>query len=341
MFIGIDVGEPAKGFHVALISGPGPSPDGLFQSKEAPAVVEYLSKHAASPQIIAIDAPPKSTRRRIETRAAEREVRSAGFRVLWTPPEEGQRQPWMENGARLWSLLKKAFPTAQIVEAFPTAASRGLALHASASLDLRLLTGHRVRKHYMDFLDAVLAALVAKTISEGRAGLFGPDDELGPIYALAAPRLRLTLVFVLRRDGQDVLLGEKKRGFGAGYWNGFGGKIEAGESVPQAARRELLEEAGIDCDDLRARGRLLFSFEGRQDLMDVTVFTGQNLIGQPRETDEMRPRWIKASAIDYDQMWPDDRYWLPRVLAGRDIEAYFHLDANHNILLHNIIDIGP
>ena len=33
----------------------------------------------------------------------------------------------------------------------------------------------------------------------------------------------LTLVFL--RNGSKVLLGMKKRGFGVGKWNGFGGKV--------------------------------------------------------------------------------------------------------------------
>jgi len=45
----------------------------------------------------------------------------------------------------------------------------------------------------------------------------------------------LTLAFV-RRPG-EILLGYKKRGFGAGKWNGFGGKVEIGETVEDAAKR--------------------------------------------------------------------------------------------------------
>ena len=47
-------------------------------------------------------------------------------------------------------------------------------------------------------------------------------------------------------DGQGrVLLGRKKRGMGLGKWNGFGGKIEAGETMRQCAVRELREECGL------------------------------------------------------------------------------------------------
>lgn len=50
-----------------------------------------------------------------------------------------------------------------------------------------------------------------------------------------------TLCFPVRPDGK-VLLGRKKRGFGVSKWNGFGGKIEAGETFLQCAVRELREE---------------------------------------------------------------------------------------------------
>ena len=53
-----------------------------------------------------------------------------------------------------------------------------------------------------------------------------------------------TLVFVRRDDGA-VLLGKKRRGFGVDKWNGFGGKVRSGESLRQAAVRELQEEVGL------------------------------------------------------------------------------------------------
>lgn len=53
----------------------------------------------------------------------------------------------------------------------------------------------------------------------------------------------LTLCMVMK-DGK-LLLGMKKRGFGMGRWNGFGGKVEAGESIEEAAKREVFEESGL------------------------------------------------------------------------------------------------
>ena len=48
----------------------------------------------------------------------------------------------------------------------------------------------------------------------------------------------LTLAFI--RDGERLLLGMKKRGFGAGKWNGFGGKVDPGETILQGAVRYIV-----------------------------------------------------------------------------------------------------
>lgn len=44
-----------------------------------------------------------------------------------------------------------------------------------------------------------------------------------------------TLAFI--RRGNQVLLGLKKRGFGEGKWNGFGGKLNPNETLADAAQR--------------------------------------------------------------------------------------------------------
>lgn len=46
------------------------------------------------------------------------------------------------------------------------------------------------------------------------------------------------LVIPTSTDGK-LLLGKKLRGFGEGFWNGFGGKVSKGESIVDAAIREV------------------------------------------------------------------------------------------------------
>ena len=48
-----------------------------------------------------------------------------------------------------------------------------------------------------------------------------------------------TLAFV--RESARILLGYKKRGFGEGRWNGFGGKVEPGEMIEEAAKRYRMQ----------------------------------------------------------------------------------------------------
>lgn len=43
---------------------------------------------------------------------------------------------------------------------------------------------------------------------------------------------------IVEKNGR-LLLGLKKTGFGSGYYNGFGGKVEPGETIAQAAHREV------------------------------------------------------------------------------------------------------
>ena len=90
--------------------------------------------------------------------------------------------------------------------------------------------------------------------------------------------LKLTLVFVFR-DGQ-VLLGLKKRGFGEGLWNGFGGKVNEGETILEGAIRELNEESGLTGKNLEQVALLYFDFEkdlGKYKELEIHVLKHQRL----------------------------------------------------------------
>lgn len=131
-----------------------------------------------------------------------------------------------------------------------------------------------------------------------------------------------------------VLLGMKKRGFGVGRWNGFGGKVEQGESIEEAAGREVREEAGLEVVDMQEVGSLIFSFESDPErVLEVRVFRITQFSGEPKETEEMRPQWFTEDEIPYDHMWSDDRLWLPMLLQGKRFHGTFHFDrpsdANH------------
>lgn len=113
-----------------------------------------------------------------------------------------------------------------------------------------------------------------------------------------------TVCFVLDRSAQRLLLGLKKRGVGVGKYNGFGGKLELGETAHQATARELWEESGITVipEWLQPMGHV--TFPHAQQRMHVFVVTQWQ--GTPQESAEMRPCWFPLATIPYAQMWPTD-----------------------------------
>jgi 8-oxo-dGTP diphosphatase len=134
----------------------------------------------------------------------------------------------------------------------------------------------------------------------------------------------VTLVFCLDKPANTVLLGVKKRGFGAGHVVGIGGGLEPGESAVQAAVRELWEETRVQAklEDLRAMGSLEFVFEGRPAWhMRAALFTTARWSGEAQETDEIAPVWCDLDALPLERMWADVPLWLPRVLRGGKLEA--------------------
>uniref|UniRef100_A0A8C7H202 Oxidized purine nucleoside triphosphate hydrolase n=1 Tax=Oncorhynchus kisutch TaxID=8019 RepID=A0A8C7H202_ONCKI len=116
-----------------------------------------------------------------------------------------------------------------------------------------------------------------------------------------------------------VLLGMKKRWFGAGKWNGFGGKVQPGETIEEAARRELQEESGLTVD---------------KQLLDVHVFRADNYNGEPTESDEMSPQWFDSDKIPFGQMWVDDILWFPLMLQKKFF-GYFKFQG-HDLMTLSI-----
>lgn len=134
------------------------------------------------------------------------------------------------------------------------------------------------------------------------------------------------LTLCLIHDKTKILLGMKKKGFGIGSWNGFGGKVEENESIEEAAKRELREESGLEAVDITKRGIIEFEFENDPKILEVHIFYVGKFEGEPKESDEMKPQWFNVDEIPYEQMWTDDAHWMPIFLKGKKFKGKFLFD---------------
>ena len=137
----------------------------------------------------------------------------------------------------------------------------------------------------------------------------------------------------------EILLAMKKRGFGQGKWNGVGGKVDPkkDKSIVEATIRETKEEIGVLTEDLTKVALLRFRFPYKVEWdQDVHVFLTNKWSGQPKESEEMNPKWFLIKDIPYQKMWDDDKIWLPHILTGKKLEADFIFKEGEIIKEHKI-----
>jgi 8-oxo-dGTP diphosphatase len=143
------------------------------------------------------------------------------------------------------------------------------------------------------------------------------------------------LCFLIQED--QVLLIYKKRGFGKNKWNGPGGKKKVHETHEAATIREIKEEVNLQIHSLEKVGILDFFFiKPTKEQIQVHVYTSHHFHGIIQESEEAKPRWFKFTDIPFDQMWSDDKYWLPAVLSGQSVRGHFIFDQNNQLLNYHL-----
>ncbi len=127
-----------------------------------------------------------------------------------------------------------------------------------------------------------------------------------------------TLGYVLSPDGRQVLMlhrNARADDHHLGKYNGLGGKVEPDEDVLAGMRREIAEEAGIECTTLSLRGTISWPGFGKHGedwlgfVFVVTAFTGTPLDRNPEGALE----WVAIDRLHELPMWEGDREFLPLV----------------------------
>ena len=127
-----------------------------------------------------------------------------------------------------------------------------------------------------------------------------------------------TLGYVLSPDRRQVLMIHRNTRPGdhhLGKYNGLGGKVERDEDVVAGMRREIQEEAGIECTDMQLRGTISWPGFGKQgeDWFGF-VFVIHAYEGTPHEGNhEGTLEWVDLDQLHMLPMWEGDRHFLPLV----------------------------
>lgn len=130
-----------------------------------------------------------------------------------------------------------------------------------------------------------------------------------------------TLAYVFSPDGSRVLMIHRNARPGDahfGKYNGLGGKLEPGEDVVAGVRREVREEAGIECESIHLAGTISWPGFGKNGedwfgfIFRVNRFSGTPLASNPEGTLE----WVEVERVPSLPLWEGDRHFLPLVFAG-------------------------
>ncbi|MEO8010918.1 MAG: 8-oxo-dGTP diphosphatase [Dokdonella sp.] len=127
-----------------------------------------------------------------------------------------------------------------------------------------------------------------------------------------------TLGYVLCADRSQVLLIHRNARADdqhLGKYNGLGGKMDPDEDVVTCMRREIREEAAIDCEDMHLRGTISWPGFGKlgEDWLGF-IFLITRYSGVPLERNaEGTLEWKPIDGLLELPLWDGDRHFLPLV----------------------------
>jgi 8-oxo-dGTP diphosphatase len=131
-----------------------------------------------------------------------------------------------------------------------------------------------------------------------------------------------TLGYIFSPDSARVLMihrNARPNDAHFGKYNGLGGKLEPGEDVVAGMKREIREEAGIECTAMQLAGTISWPGFGKNGedwfgfIFRITAYTGTPLTANAEGTLE----WVEVPRVESLPLWDGDRYFLPLVFDFR------------------------
>jgi 8-oxo-dGTP diphosphatase len=144
-----------------------------------------------------------------------------------------------------------------------------------------------------------------------------------------------TIGYILSPDKEEVLLihrNARKDDDHLGKYNGLGGKMEPNEDIVTAMRREIHEEAGIECTEISLRGTVNWTgFGPSHENWLGFIFLIEKYEGTPYTSNEEGTlEWVPRTAINSLPMWEGDKHFLPLVFDEdpRPFHGYMPYDGD-------------
>ncbi|HIJ78137.1 MAG: 8-oxo-dGTP diphosphatase [Desulfobulbaceae bacterium] len=127
-----------------------------------------------------------------------------------------------------------------------------------------------------------------------------------------------SLAYVVSPDGKQTLLvhrNARSHDTHLNKYNGLGGKMRADEDVVTCIKREIREEAGIECDSIMLRGTINWTGFGPQGENWLGfIFRIDRFSGTPYQANnEGTLAWHPIDRLHELPMWEGDRFFLPLV----------------------------
>ena len=150
--------------------------------------------------------------------------------------------------------------------------------------------------------------------------------------------MKNTTLCYIEKDGKYLMIHrtKKENDENRDKWIGIGGKLEAGETPYECARREISEETGLIANTLSYRGIVTFV----SDLYGTEymhLFSADGYEGEIRfECEEGILKWVDKKEISSLPIWEGDKIFLDLLLSEKRFFSLKLVYRGNTLISHDL-----